>query len=163
MKISRGFILLIVSVVVCSSCKKSVGRFVYQDDEGAYHVDESCSNIKSRENRQRRSAHVLHPIDTMDFVFDCEERICSSCVSVENYVHLKSISNRNREIKVESYRESIYSALVTSGYQMESYEDFVENISDPIRRKKLYETTRKEDLIDFFVRYDEFSWDLGFE
>lgn len=158
---------IIVAAVLCScqnkvdtssQTERQIGKYIYQDDNDIYHIDANCHRLKYGKDRYDHSIYAMHPCDTATFVFHDSERVCSNCVSLSAFENLKVISDRNKRFDV--YRHWIYNKLIEANYDMESYEDFVGHLTDPKRRKRLYDAALKEgwDIGSF----DEFSNSLGF-
>lgn len=155
--------LLLVIICGCSSDNgKQLTRFVFVDDEGVCHTNPDCPKLVNGKDSYGHSIYAMQPCDTAAFVFKDNERVCSNCVSIPAFEHLKDISDRNRKASaINTDRHWIYNKLIDANYDMESYEEFVVHLADKEKRKRLYQTAIKEGLD--VGTFDEFSNLLGFD
>ena len=176
-------ILLILGTIsiICFSCNRNkeaevyiadeydyevynkVGKYIYLDDNGIYHANSYCPRLVHSKDENGHEIYGKQPIDTANFIISDIQyfRICVRCVDDSRYECLKSISDRNvrlRNINVD--RKWLYNKLVEANYNMETYEEFVLNISDYRNRKRLYQAALEEGLS--VGTFDEFSMLLGF-
>lgn len=143
----------------CSSDNSGqLKRFVFIDDEGVCHATSDCLKLKNGKDGYGHSIYAMQPCDTVAFVFNEYERVCSNCVSVSMFENLKAISDRNKRFNAD--RHWIYDKLIGANYDMESYEKFVTQLSDSEKRKRLYKTALEEGWN--VGTFDEFSNGLGF-
>ena len=156
-------IVLFLLVVIASGCSSDnsvqLKRFVFVDDEGVCHTNPDCPKLKNGKDGYGHSIYAMQPCDTVAFVFNEYDRVCSNCVSVSMFENLKAISDRNKRFNAD--RHWIYDKLIGANYDMESYEEFVAHLSDKEKRKRLHQSALKEgwDVGSF----DEFSNSLGFD
>lgn len=151
-----GFI--IVGCMACSNKPDQLGRFVFVDDEGVYHTNNVCPKLQNGKDSYGHSIYAMQPRDTTDFIFNDSERICSYCVSISSFEHLKFISERNK--KYDADRLWLYNKLIKANCGMGSYKEFITCLSDIEKRKHLHQIALEEgwDVGNF----EEFSKGLGF-
>lgn len=78
--------------------KSGVGKYIYQDDAGIYHVDSDCCRLTNGKDVNGHEIYGKCLIDTATFVIDgrYEFTVCSQCVGDVEYERLVAISNRNK-------------------------------------------------------------------
>lgn len=90
--------ILVLYLTSCANDKQTgVSKYIYQDDNFVYHIDESCARLRHGKDENGHEIYGKHPIDTADFVITNEEyfRVCTNCVGDKEYEHLIRLSNRN--------------------------------------------------------------------
>lgn len=163
---------IILLVLFCTSCtsESPIGQYVYVDGFLAIHIDRECAsklsdNLKTKEERIAKMRGVTF-VDTTNLTsmwtredgFEELYGYCPRCINDVTYATLSNIMKRND--KYHNYRHRIYDELCKD-YQMEPYNEFIDIIKNPEKRKKLYEIMRSGDY-DIESSYDEFSESLGF-
>ncbi len=137
--------------------KDSIGKFVYQDDNMVIHISDVCFNLLAGKDVSGHKIYAKHPIDTTEFVFSSNIRVCSNCVSEAEFVRLKAISIRNEEFDIR--RRWLYDKLKQSDVIWGSYDLFINHLSNPIERREIYEKACNEGYN--VGEYDEFARLLG--
>lgn len=173
-------ILLVAVVTALCGCQRTsekdrmmsstgIGKFVYCDDNGVYHVDAECSQLRNGTDRNGHAIYAKHVIDTLDFVIkdDANFRVCASCVSDSISDGLSQLSNRNLfgdvtlDLKEMSFRRKIYLALVDDNYYMPEFRIFNDSLEHADVRMKLYMIAKNNEWIGDQSE-EEFSNKLGF-
>lgn len=115
MKKAMKWILLILMVMVASCVSKqdtnnhrdpfTIGKYLYEDDNGIIHIDESCLNLRRGNDDNGHKIYGKHMIDTAQFLIAEPQyfRVCSRCVNDEVYNRLLKMSERNNKPNTYSY------------------------------------------------------------
>lgn len=64
-------------------------QYLFQDDNGVYHIDNSCRNLRKGNNERGRKIYAMRFVDMERFMVSREDRYCSECVGIEDYERLK--------------------------------------------------------------------------
>lgn len=161
------YYIIATILFLCPACSQKeqtkqdsyeIGKYVYIDGNAIIHIRDNCFKLKFGKDEHGHSIYGKEIVDTSDFVFTDYMRLCVRCVDDRNYEHLIKISQRNKEYEID--RKWLYNHFNNAGYEMDSYELFLTNLSDPIRRKKLYDAACIEGWD--VGTYNEFSQFLGF-
>lgn len=115
MRKAMKLILLILMVMVASCVSKqdannhrdsfTIGKYLYEDDNGIIHIDESCLNLRRGNDDDGHKIYGKHMIDTAQFLIAEPQyfRVCSRCVNDEVYNRLLKMSERNNNLNTYSY------------------------------------------------------------
>ncbi len=159
MKIS---VFLIVAALLVAGCSGSdyapVGELVFADDNAVYHTNSSCHNLTNGKDMNGHPIYAMNPCDTFVFIFKDYERVCSNCVSAEEFLHLKSISEHNKRYKAN--RQWLYDKMVRANYFSGSYDTFVRELSNQGVRLISYNKALELGLA--VGTYAEFTQMLGY-
>ena len=133
------------------SQESEIGKYVFIDD-GTCHLDIQCPFLR----------RDVRPIDTLGLILEKDFKICSKCVTIDQYEHLKAISSRNeREKLIKEDREWLYHTLINFGYKIGPYDDFIRDMAIEGYRRNLYTICLNEKL-KVGDSFDEFSDLSGF-
>lgn len=99
-------LVLAVGLSACggSGGKSGVGKYIYQDDAGIYHVDSDCRRLTNGKDEHGHEIYGKSLIDTATFVIvgKREFTVCSQCVGDVEYERLVAISNRNQGLQTKA-------------------------------------------------------------
>ena len=170
------FLICATLALAIVSCKKEgtintsidpIGKYIYRDDNDIHHVNSRCIKLRNGRDDAGHEIYAMHLIDTVEFVITDPDyfRLCSRCVSDNEYEHIKMISRRNqrsqRNKEADITRKWLYDHFIGANYDMGEYEDFVIDISIIEKRMKLYNAALAEGW-HVGSTFDEFSELLGF-
>lgn len=138
-----------------------LGRYIFMDDEYVCHVKPDCPNLQNgKDSKGGHPKYAMQPLDTATFILQTRQRVCSKCVSEATFTELQDISDRHTWIiGVEKNRKWLYEWLVSAGYEIGSYDDFVKQLTDPGRCRQLYQMGLDQSLR--LGTYDDFLDDFG--
>lgn len=165
--------ILLLYLSSCANEHSEIGKYVYRDCFSTIHVDKECT-LKLYDNpktEMERKANVFGVVfvDTCYLMGDGYDKFCPKCVDDSTYHHLASIMAQNKENqrkaeerleRIDEARTWIYNKLYPM-YDLPDYDSFIEDMSDPKKRKRLYETALKDGL-NVGDSFEEFSELIGF-
>ncbi len=155
-------VLMLFLVFLTFSCSikpdGSIGKYVFYDDEGVIHIDESCRQLRSGKDSNGHSTYAMACVDTTDFVFI--DRVCSQCVNTSGYEHLTTIYKRNKA-RDES-RLWLFEKSKILYYDFEDYDSFVSALESQSLRRIIYTKAQSKGL-NVGSTFEEFNNILGYE
>lgn len=122
-----------LSVCGGSGDNSGVGKYIYRDDAGIYHVDSNCRRLTNGKDEHGHEIYGKSLIDTATFVIDgrYEFTVCSQCVGDVEYERLVAISNRNQGLQTKAGTskmatlKEVYDAFKADGAPLpDTYEAF---------------------------------------
>ena len=167
--ISELMIVFYVVSITITSCenKKSqdkVGKYLYNDEQEIYHIDSNCSSLMHQGKERGVELYGKEMYDTSTFVIEDRKyfRVCANCVGDDEYDHISRISQRNKSDQ-HNYenRKWLYDKFVRANYDMEGFDDFVKNLSDTEKRRRVYKAALDEKW-DVGYTFEDFSAIMGF-
>ncbi|MEZ3589608.1 MAG: hypothetical protein K1V84_01040 [Muribaculaceae bacterium] len=177
----RNILLSIIGLLaLCASCagSDSIGQYVYVDYFAVIHIDRKCASkvIENPKTKEERMANMegVSFIDTCNLISttkaDYEYTFCPRCINDGTYRHLSSIMEQNEKLnheaeklwkQIDKARRWLYGKLYQT-YDLPGYDDFVEDMVDNQKRKRIYDVALEEGL-DVGSTFEEFSETLGFK
>lgn len=139
--ISYSSILLLL--LALSGCKHERGEYVFIDDQLCIHATQKCKVLKEKYAISYVRTDNLYPSDF--------SKICSQCISIEDYNDINRITNTN--ITIRSRYKKIYD-IIAKDYVLEDFEVFKRKYSTYQKREILYNYLKDHfykigDLSDF--------------
>jgi hypothetical protein len=125
------FVFVFLSVFSCTTKNEkkersyhAVGKYLYVDDvsSNVLHVDKECGGIGSD----------IQFIDTA-VIYDEGQKFCQYCFCDSTYEHVQTILHRDHNLKW------LYDMLTDNNYKMEPYREYIKNVRNIEKRKRLYD------------------------
>lgn len=134
---------------------KNNDKYVYIDAGRTLHIDKRCVEFLPRmydriSSEATTHLHGIKYIPKNDIMPGDFYDYCSQCTEVEDYEEIQEILRINENLKL------LYDTL-SKDYDLGTYEQFITDIQDSEKRKKLYDAIKNEGYTDIGENFEEFT------